>query len=531
MMFPPVPHNGDNGVKTIYRVPEYGHPETEPGTAAIMECYGHPLLLEPAMRGGSTARRPPTTRTANGERRPKRRRRRRLVVVANRLPVNRVTRGGVAAWELSPGGLVTAMQPILGRSGGCWVGWSGSSGRAPRRFVYEGIDIRPVSLKEGEIEAFYRGFANRALWPLYHHAVRTPEFCRQYWEPFVEVNRRFARAAVRAAGSNDVIWVHDYHLQLVPHMVREMRPKARIGFFLHIPFPPEELFAWLPWRQWILHGLLGADLVGFQTPGDAQNFARVARRFASAEGTDSELRFRGRTVRVGAFPISIDFQAMEKLACKPDVINSAHHTRTRLGPERKLILSVDRLDYTKGICARLLAFEDLLRRKVISVDECVLVQVAVPSRETVREYAEMREMVESTVGRINGEFSQPGRVAVHYFRRNLPREELVAYYRAADVMFVTPIRDGMNLVAKEYVACRPDNSGVLVLSEFAGAARELRRALLVNPWDTEGMGTVLVNALRMPRAEGRRRMATLRMMVRRADVYAWADNFLGRLTA
>ena len=462
-------------------------------------------------------------------RRPKRRPQ--LVVVANRLPVRRVTRGGVSNWEVSTGGLVTAMQPVLSRHGGCWVGWSGSGRREPRPFVHQGVQIQAVSLSEREVETFYHGFANRTLWPLYHHAIRPPEFLRQYWHSFVEINRRYARAAIRAAGRNDVIWIHDYHLQLVPHMVRELRPKARIGFFLHIPFPPEELFAWLPWRQWILHGVLGADVIGFQTTGDAQNFSRVARRFTSAEGTDTELQFRGRTVRVGAFPISIDFAAFESLAQRPDVVKSARNIRRRLGPERKLILSVDRLDYTKGIDARLLVFEELLRREVVSVDNCVLVQIAVPSRETVKEYVDMRETIERIVGRINGEFSQPGRVAVHYFRRSFPREELVAYYRAADVMFITPLRDGMNLVAKEYVATRVDNSGVLVLSEFAGAARELRRALLVNPYDIDAVGTTLAYALKMPNIEARRRMATLRMVVRRADVYKWADDFLSTLIA
>jgi len=451
------------------------------------------------------------------------------VVVANRLPLRRVLRGGSYEWEASTGGLVTAVLPVLRRYGGCWVGWSGGNTRGPRPFVHAGVRIQPISLTEREVETFYQGFANRTLWPLYHHAIRTPEFQRQYWRPFVEINRRYARAAVRAASRDDIIWIHDYHLQLVPHMVRELRPKARIGFFLHIPFPPEELFAWLPWRQWILHGLLGADLVGFQTPGDAQNFARVARRYTSAEGTDSELRFRDRTVRVGVFPISIDFGAFEKLAMQPSVVRAAREIRQQLGTERKLILSVDRLDYTKGIDARLHAFKELLQRKTITVDDCVLVQIAVPTRETVKEYIDIRESIERTVARINGDFSQPGHVAVHYFRRSIPREQLVAYYRAADVMLITPLRDGMNLVAKEYVATRVDNTGALVLSEFAGAARELRRALLVNPHDIDTMGTTLAYALKMPAQEARRRMAILRMAVRRANVYAWADDFLEAL--
>jgi trehalose 6-phosphate synthase len=453
----------------------------------------------------------------------------RLVVVANRLPVRRVGRRG-ATWELSTGGLVTALRPVLKERGGSWVGWSGSGGRAPSPFEYEGLRLRPVPLSEAEVTSFYEGFANSTLWPLYHDAIRTPGFHRRQWHPFVEINRRFARATARVARPRDLIWVHDYHLQLVPFMIRELRPRARIGFFLHIPFPPDELFAWLPWRTWILNGLLGADVVGFQTPSDAQNFARVARRYTTAEGTDSELQFHGRRVRVGAFPISIDFQGFEELAEDPAVIRLAQTYRKNMLSQRKVVLSVDRLDYTKGIDARLQAYEELLRRRVVTVDDCVLVQIAVPTRENVREYREVRDEVERTVGRINGQFSQPGRVAVHYFRRSVPRHDLVAYYRAADVMLVTPLRDGMNLVAKEYVASRVDNTGVLVLSEFAGAARELRRALLVNPRDIDGLAATIAQALRMPREESRRRMAVLRMIVRRADVFHWADEFLSTLT-
>ncbi|MBC7834418.1 MAG: trehalose-6-phosphate synthase [Phycisphaerales bacterium] len=451
----------------------------------------------------------------------------RVVVVANRLPVHRA--GSSGRWQSSAGGLVTALEPVVKAGNAAWVGWAGTAGTGLRPFTHEQMRIRPVSLSRDEVEKYYNGFSNRTLWPLFHDAIRSPEFRQEWWEPYVEVNRRFAAAAVAAAREGDLVWVHDYHLLLAPLMIREERPDLRIGFFLHIPFPPEELFAWLPWRQAMLEGLLGADVVGFQTYAGAQNFSRAARAFTDAEGTDTLLEFGGREVRVGSFPISIDFDWFDKRAAMEETEQEAAGFREKMGSERRLILSVDRLDYTKGIDNRLRAYEELLKRGRISVDDAVFMQIAVPSREPVAEYAEMRTRIEQLVGRINGEFGMPGRVAVHYFRRNFTREDLVAYYRAADVMFVTPLRDGMNLVAKEYVATRTDLSGVLILSEFAGAARELRRALLVNPRDQEGMISTLETALTMDRQEARHRMAVLRTVVRRHDVHEWAGTYLEAL--
>ncbi len=449
---------------------------------------------------------------------------RRIIVVANRLPLAH-TRAG---WEVSPGGLVTALFPIVRARKGAWVGWTGSTDKGIRPFTHDGISIRPVSMNDAEIRDYYHGFSNRTLWPLYHDAIRTPEFQRHWWRSYVEVNRRFARAAANTARQNDLVWVQDFHLQLVPAMLRDLRPDVRIGFFLHIPFPPEELFAWLPWRTEVLRGLCGSDLVGFQTFSDAQNFSRLARRFLDLEGTDTELHVGRRKVRVGSFPISIDFHEFESLAENQNTVARAKQIRRQLDG-RKIILCVDRLDYTKGIDLRLKTFEHLLERRSITAEKHVLVQVAVPSRESVQEYADLRTHVEQTVGRINGDYSQPGRVAVHYFRRNLSREELVAYYRAADVMMVTPLRDGMNLVAKEFCAARPDLGGVLLLSEFAGAARQMRRALQVNPRDLDGTGAALIDALSMRRQDARQRMAILRMMVRRHDVHHWAKEYMEAL--
>lgn len=423
------------------------------------------------------------------------------------------------------------MTPVVMARRGAWVGWTGGAADGVRPFRHEGMVIRPVELKAGEVERFYHGMSNRTLWPLYHDAIRTPEFHRPWWSAYVQVNLKFARAAARQAKRGDLVWIHDYQLQLVPAMLRRMRPDLRIGFFLHIPFPPEELFEWLPWRREILDGLLGADLVGFQTHKAAQNFSRLARDYTSAEGTDAEVEYEGRRVAIASFPISIDTAWFEAQAEDPETVRKAEEIRRRVGKDRRIMLAVDRLDYTKGLDARLRLYEEMLKDGRLDPERCVLIQIAVPSRESVDEYERMRTEVEQLVGRINGQFSRPGLVAVHYFRRNLTREELVAYYVAADVMLVTPLRDGMNLVAKEYVATRTASTGVLVLSEFAGAARELRRALLVNPRNVDEVQGAITAALEMRPRDAKLRMAIMRMQVRRHDVHEWSEGFLRSLTA
>lgn len=450
-----------------------------------------------------------------------------LVIVSNRLPVSRSGQ----RWISTAGGLVTALVPILQRGRGRWVGWAGGTGRAPRRFTHEGIDLRPVPISASELTSYYHGFCNRTLWPLFHDAIRTPEFNQAWWKPYVDANRRFAHAAAKACRRGEAVWIHDYHLMLVPALLRAARPDLKIGFFMHIPFPPEELFSWLPWRRELLEGLLGADVVGFQTHGAAQNFSRLARRFTDAEGTDAELTLDRRGIIVREFPISIDFDWFDAVARSPKAHAAASEIHKRIGGKRRIILAVDRLDYTKGIDSRLRSFELMLQQGIVNVRDCVLIQIAAPSREPVREYEQMRTQIDRMVGSINGEYSVPGRVAVHYFRRTFGREDIIPYYLAADVMVVTPLRDGMNLVAKEYVASRVNTDGVLVLSEFAGAASQLRQGLLVNPRDIDAMADAMTTALRMRRADARFRMAYLRSMVRRHDVHEWAGLFLEALGA
>jgi alpha,alpha-trehalose-phosphate synthase [UDP-forming] len=448
-----------------------------------------------------------------------------VVVVANRLPVRREGDG----WEVSPGGLVSALTPILEKRDGSWVGWTGIPDYSHPPFTLEGIEQRPVPLSAAELETFYLGFCNGTIWPLYHDALRTPEFHRHWWRPYVAANQRFAEEAASATRTGDVAWIHDYQLQLVPAMLRRLRGDISIGFFLHIPFPAVELFARLPWRTQMLEGLLGADVIGFQTRLAAQNFARAAVRFTSATGTTRQLEHEGRTIRLQVAPISIDTAGYRAVAGSPEVVELASRLRDDLGPERIILLGVDRLDYTKGIDVRLRAFETLLTNKPMLARRAVLVQVAVPSREEIEDYADMRNQVEQLTGRINGEFGRPGWTPVLYLYRNLPPEELVAYYRAADVMVVTPLRDGMNLVCKEYVASRVDGDGVLVLSEFAGAAQELSDAIIVNPHDLDGTADALERAMTMPPKEARRRMARMRAVVERQDVFGWAAGCLEEL--
>ena len=401
-----------------------------------------------------------------------------LVIVANRLPVDRVTLpDGTVEWRPSPGGLVTAIEPVMRANDGTWIGWPGGTEQNLEPFEADGLHLVPMSMTAEEIEGHYEGFSNGTLWPLYHDLVAKPEFHREWWDAYVGVNRRFAAKAAEIAAEHATVWVHDYQLQLVPQMLRELRPDLRIGFYLHIPFPPGELFQQLPWRRQLLEGLLGADLLGFQLPGGAQNFVRLVRQRVGHK-THRDLVYLpdGRTVRAAAFPISIDAAGFEKLAQTDAVAERAAAIRKALGNPRRIFLGIDRLDYTKGIYARLRAFSELIAEGHLDVEDAVFVQVAVPSREQVEQYRILRDDIDRLVGRVNGDLGRIGRPAISYLHSSYPREEMAALYRAADIMVVTPYRDGMNLVAKEYVACRFENDGALVLSEFAGAADELRQA-------------------------------------------------------
>ncbi|GAB2675178.1 trehalose-6-phosphate synthase [Kribbella swartbergensis] len=452
-------------------------------------------------------------------------------MVANRLPVDRIEMpDGSTAWRRSPGGLVTALAPVMQRHHGAWIGWTGSADEKVDPFDNDGMHLVPVMLSTEDVRLYYEGFSNATLWPLYHDVIVAPEFHREWWESYVAVNRRFAEAAADAADDNADVWVHDYQLQLVPAMLRRLRPDVRIGFFLHIPFPPTELFAQMPWRRQILDGLMGADLVGFQRPGAASNFARLARNRMGLRTRGDRIHLPDdRIVRAKAFPISIDVGELEDLARKQETETRAREIREEVGNPAHVLLGVDRLDYTKGIRQRLRAFGELLDEKRISVDDAVFVQVATPSRERVEQYRVLRDEIELLVGRINGEHGRIGTPAINYLHTSYSRTEMAALFRAADVAVVTPLRDGMNLVAKEYVACRYDDTGALVLSEFAGAADEFRQAFLVNPHDINGMKDTVVDAMNTDDRQLGRRMKAMRKHLAQHDVNVWAAAFLKAL--
>ncbi|OYN81575.1 alpha,alpha-trehalose-phosphate synthase (UDP-forming) [Mycolicibacterium sphagni] len=459
-----------------------------------------------------------------------------FVVVANRLPIDmeRLPDGSLT-WKRSPGGLVTALEPLLRKQRGAWIGWPGIVDGPEEPIVEDDLQLFPVRLSADDVAEYYEGFSNATLWPLYHDVIVKPMYHREWWDRYVDVNRRFAEATSKAAAEGATVWIQDYQLQLVPKMLRTLRPDLTIGFFLHIPFPPVELFMQMPWRTEIIEGLLGANLVGFHLPGGAQNFLFLSRRLVGANTSRAsvgvrsrfgEVQLGSRTVKVGAFPISIDSADLDRTARHRDIRRRAKEIRAELGNPRKVLLGVDRLDYTKGIDVRLKAFSELLAEGRAKRDDTVLVQLATPSRERVESYRILRNEIEQQVGHINGEYGEVGHPVVHYIHRPVSRDELIAFFVAADVMLVTPLRDGMNLVAKEYVACRSDLGGALVLSEFTGAAAELRQAYLTNPHDLEGVKDTIEDAVNQTPEEGRRRMRALRRQVLAHDVDRWARSFL-----
>ena len=453
-----------------------------------------------------------------------------FVIAANRLPVDQVTAAdGSTEWRRSPGGLVTAMDAVMRGRDGAWVGWAGFPGDAPEPFEDEGMYLAPVPLSSDEIRDYYEGYSNDTLWPTYHDVIVQPTFRRTWQQTYRSVNQRFADRLAEVAAEGATVWVHDYQLQLVPSMLREKRPDLRIGWFNHIPFPAVELFSQIPDREDILEGLLGADFLGFQRPDDAGNFRRAVGHYLDDVRIDGELIHRGdRTIRATAVPISIDTDSLRELVLRDDVQARAREIREQLGNPEKILLGVDRLDYTKGIRHRLAAYGSLLADGVLDPRRHKLIQVATPSRERVQAYMDLRDQVELTVGRINGDFSTIGATALTYMHQSFDRAEMAAMFAAADIMLVTPLRDGMNLVAKEYVTCCAED-GALVLSEFTGAANELDDAYLCNPHDIAGLKQVITRAIEAPEGERRMRMAKLRQQVADNTVQVWAQRYLDGL--
>ena len=458
----------------------------------------------------------------------------RLLIVANRLPVTVTRDGDDFDIQRSAGGLATGLSGPHEQSGGVWLGWPGvpseelSDGQRSRLQARLGEQrLVPVDLTAEQVHRFYEGFSNGVLWPLFHYQLDQVPALSEDWGVYEAVNRRFADLVAEHHRPGDVIWVHDYQLLLVPRMVRELVPEARIGFFLHIPFPDFEVFRTLPFRTEVLEGLLGADLIGFHTASYLRHFASSLMHLLGLTPAIDRVQVGDREVRLGAFPMGIDFENFEAVADKPAVATEVE-ALTSTG-RVKLLVGIDRLDYTKGIPRRLLAYEKLLQEHPELSERVRLVQVAVPSRTGVEAYQDFRSMVHELIGRIQGAFATPHWVPVHYMYRSLDEDELVALYRAADAMLVTPIRDGMNLVAKEFVASRIDGDGVLVLSEFAGASNELAEAVQVNPYDIAGTAEAFYRALTMEEDERRSRMHAMRERIRAYDVHHWVRTFLEQL--
>jgi trehalose 6-phosphate synthase len=465
---------------------------------------------------------------------------RRLIVVSNRLPL--VVEQKDAGQTLKPGtgGLVTALTPVMERHGGVWIGWPGHSGLDMDPGLLEDFsrdhayDLLPVPLNEKEVEGFYEGFSNESIWPLFHDLLGHCNFELNDWETYQQVNRRFALAVGNCVAADDFVWIHDYHLLLVARELRRAGYAPPLAFFLHIPFPSPDIFRRLPWKHEVISAMMEFDLLGFQTTRDRRNFVgcvksllrdvavRVRRRI-------SYIEFKGRTVSVGNFPIGIDYDDFHNAASTSRTADEARKFKETFNAEQ-VILGVDRLDYTKGIPERFLAYERCLEKYPDLRGKIAMFQLVVPSRDDVPEYRDLKIRIEQLVGRINGRFSTSGWVPIHYRFGTLSRHELVAAYRACDIALITPLRDGMNLVAKEYCASQIESTGVLIVSEFAGTADQLSRgSLIVNPFDKEGLADTIYRAFNMDPSERRGRMNALKAEVKRHNVHLWVSWFLDAL--
>jgi trehalose 6-phosphate synthase/phosphatase len=458
----------------------------------------------------------------------------RLIVVSNRAPVRVVHADGKEQIEPTVGGVGSTFLRLLERDGGTWIAWAGGRTRA-RRVAMPPADPRFelvfVDLTERDVSQYYYGMCNRGLWPLMHFMTPICHFNRAHWNSYQRVNQNFAAVIAEESRTGDLVWVQDFHLALTPRMIRANRPGLSIGIFWHVPFPPEQVFRVLPWRRELLAGMLGADLVGFHTRPYVIHFLNACERLLDArvDRVRGEVSFDGRVIRVGAFPLGIPVDYFEALAASERVRERVSRIR-RVMRSQQIVLGVDRLDYTKGILERVYGFERFLEQNPAYHRRVTLVLISVPSRTKVGDYAQLKRQLDEQVGRVIGRFSSEGWVPIRYLYTQFGAEELVAYYQASDVALLTPLRDGMNLVSKEYIASHPADDGVLILSEFAGAAEELKEALLVNPYDVDEIAARLRQALAMSPEERIHRMRALHARVRANDLDRWSDSFLDTLT-
>ncbi|WP_422860280.1 bifunctional alpha,alpha-trehalose-phosphate synthase (UDP-forming)/trehalose-phosphatase [Flagellimonas sp. S174] len=466
------------------------------------------------------------------------------IIISNRLPVQlQISDGGLSAIP-SVGGLATGMKSVHSGGESLWIGWSGLTDEEIPKSLENEIDkalenhgCAKVRLTEKDVEGFYFGFSNRTIWPLFHYFLEYSEFELDFWNTYKDVNQKFADAILEQAGDEDIIWVHDYQLMLVPQMVKEKRPNTSIGFFLHIPFPSYEIFRTLPWREEVLNGLLGSDLIGFHTYDYERHFLSSVRRLLGLDVSFNDIYLDNRVIKVDSFPMGIDYKKFRDAAMAHEARkeNNKSDLQQKLdshkasAPDTKLILSIDRLDYSKGIAKRLNAFEYFLNKYPEYKEKVRLIILAVPSRSNVPQYQLLKREIDELVGRINGELSTVNWTPIWYFYRSLPFENLIDLYTSSDIAWLTPLRDGMNLVAKEYVATRTDKTGVLILSEMAGSAYEMNEALLINPNNFEQQADTLKNAITMPKEEQMARNMFLQKRLERYNVEVWANEFMGAL--
>ncbi|MDT0607155.1 bifunctional alpha,alpha-trehalose-phosphate synthase (UDP-forming)/trehalose-phosphatase [Croceitalea rosinachiae] len=466
------------------------------------------------------------------------------IIISNRLPVQlQISDGGLSAIP-SVGGLATGMKSVHSGSESLWIGWSGLTDEDIPDGLSETIDsalkqhgCSKVKLTKDDVDGFYFGFSNRTVWPLFHYFLEYSEFELDFWNSYKAVNQKFADAILEEAGDDDIIWVHDYQLMLVPQMVKEKRPNATIGFFLHIPFPSYEIFRTLPWREEVLEGLLGADLIGFHTYDYERHFLSSVRRLLGLDVSFNDIYLENRVIKVDSFPMGIDYNKFHEAAKKSSALKGKQRSDLQIkldehkksAPDTKLIVSIDRLDYSKGIAKRINAFEYFLNKYPEYKEKVRLIILAVPSRSNVPQYMLLKREIDELVGRINGELSTVNWTPIWYFYRSLPFENLIDLYTSSDIAWLTPLRDGMNLVAKEYVATRTDKTGVLILSEMAGSAYEMNEALLINPNNFEEQADTLKQAITMPKEEQMARNMFLQNRLKRYNVEVWANEFMNSL--
>ena len=458
-----------------------------------------------------------------------------IVIVSNRVPYNITKSDGEIKYKKSVGGLVAALDPILFKNGGLWIGWDGNIGydkdfKKKIRVGNEdhGYSLKFVSLSAKELRDYYHGFSNRSLWPLFHGFIFQSYFDLNYWKSYQSVNNKFADNILEEISGKELVWIQDYHLTLVPRKLRKINPDLKLLFFLHIPFPNYEIFRVLPWDKKILKGLLGCDLIGFQTLRDATNFLECCKNILNIKVNfkDKTVYLENRIIDVKNLPISIDFKMFNDLASSKGTERYLKSIK-RLGTGVKIIISVERLDYTKGIKERLLAINRFFEKYPQYRKKVVFLQISVPSRTKIKEYIALKREIDELVGQINGRFGDELWSPINYLYKALPQLKLAALYKISDICLVTPLRDGMNLIAKEYVSCKAEESGVLILSEFAGAVEEMGKySIPVNPYDIEEVADSINEALNMHSNTKKMLISKLRKIVQKNDIYAWANNFV-----